>query len=99
MPVNEEFYLLLDQHGAVKYKSESFTECMKQISAVSDKEFDDHVDELLDSGVIMFTICKVRRRPFKILREIEITIHDEIARKEVSNGAKNNSCDNLFEEW
>lgn len=98
MPVNE-FYLLLDSHGAVKYKAESFTECMKQISAVSDKEFDEHIDELLDAGVIRFTICKVRRRPFKILREIEIHIHDEIARKEVSNGAKINSCDNLFKEW
>lgn len=98
MPVNE-FYLLLDQHGAVKYKSESFTECMKHISAVSDKTFDDHVDDLLDRGVICFQICKVRRWPFKISREIDITIHDEIARKEVSNGAKNNSCDDLFKEW
>lgn len=98
MPVNE-FYLLLDSHGAVKYKSESFTDCMKHISAVSDNTFDYHVDNFLDLGVIHYQICKVRRRPFKILREIEINIHDEIARKEVNNGAKNNSCNDLFKEW
>lgn len=37
----------------------------------------------------------------KILREVEVVIHDEIKRKEceANGGTEDHSCDNLFEEW
>lgn len=96
-------YVVLDAQGQVNDSFDSFEEAFKYVTNIF---FDDNVEipsfeELLDEGVMFFTIMKVQRLPFKILREVKITIHDEIRRKEGESHAdtENHSCDNLFKEW
>lgn len=93
-----EKYIVIGNGGGIKYAGDTFAECLKH---VIDGTKEDDFDFSFDHGVMVIKISKVRKRPFKILREVEITIHDEIKRKECeTNGStENHSCDNLFEEW
>lgn len=93
-----ELYCVIGSRGNIRHTGETFTECLKY---VLDRTKESDFDFMFDHGVMEFKISKVRKRPFKILREVEITIHDEIKRKEwETNGStEDHSCDNLFEEW
>ena len=93
-----ECWIVTGRTGEIAYKGDTFAECLKHvIDCTSESEF----DFSFDHGVMTIKISKVRRRPFKILREVEITIHDEIKRKECETNAstEDHSCDNLFKEW
>ncbi len=91
-------YVVLDASGRVIDSFDSFEAAFKHVTELSKDEF---FEDCLDQGILCITIMKVRKRPFKILREVKITIHDEIKRKEVESHAdtEDHSCDNLFEEW
>ena len=100
-----EKYIVLDGVGQVVESFDSFEDSFKFVTKMlSDgedvKEFIP-IEKLLNLGIICITIMKVRKRPFKILREVKITIHDEIKRKEVERhgSTEDHSCDNLFKEW
>ena len=93
-----ECWIVTGSNGEIKYKGDTFAECLKHvIDGTSESEF----DFSFDHGVMIIKISKVRRRPFGIVREVEITIHDEIKRKECETNAstEDHSCDNLFKEW
>ncbi len=92
-------YVVLDGKGSVIDSFDSFENAFKYVTKVC--LVGDDLETLLDQGILCITIMKVRKRPFKILREVKITIHDEIKRKEVESHAdtEDHSCDNLFEEW
>lgn len=102
--MNEKF-IVLDAKGRVIDSFDSFEDAFKHVtfSLCDGKGVDVFipVEDLLNNGVLCITIMKVRKRPFKILREVKITIHDEIKRKEVERdgSTEDHSCDNLFEEW
>ena len=92
-------YVVLDPSGRIV---ESFDDFKTAFLFVTKITLDgDDIDDVLNQGLLLYTIMKVQRLPFKILREVKITIHDEIRRKEVESHAdtENHSCDNLFEEW
>ena len=93
-------WIVTNLRDEIIYQGETFTDCFKHIINSNDMRDSDY-EELFDRGVIAIKISKVRRRPFKILREVNITIHDEIKRKECeANGSsEDHSCDNLFKEW
>ena len=93
-----DVYVILDASGSVIDSFDSFEAAFKHVTELTEDEF---FESCLDQGILCITIMKVRKRPFKILREVKITIHDEIKRKEVeSHGStEDHSCDNLFEEW
>ena len=82
-----EIYVVLDAKGHVIDSFDSFEDAFKYVtfSFCDGKGIDVFIpiEDLLDQGVLCITIMKVRKRPFKILREVKITIHDEIKRKEV----------------
>lgn len=93
-----EVWIVTGRTGEILHKDDTFVGCFnKVLGAMKDPDF----EELFDRGIIAIKISKVRKRPFKILREVEIVIHDEIKRKECETNAstENHSCDNLFEEW
>lgn len=93
-----ERYCVIDNQGVITYTGDTFAECLKYVlDGMKESDF----DFLFDHGVMVIKISKVRKRPFKILREVEIVIHDEIKRKECeANGStEDHSCNNLFEEW
>lgn len=92
-------FVVLDPSGRIV---ESFDDFKTAFLFVTKITLDgDDIDAVLDHGILLYTIMKVQRVPFKILREVKITIHDEIKRKEVkSHGStEDHSCDNLFKEW
>lgn len=93
-----EKYIVLDASGAVVDSFDSYKDAFKLVTEIVS---DDFFERCLDQGILCFTIMKVRKRPFKILREVKITIHDEIKRKEVERdgSTEDHSCDNLFKEW
>ena len=93
-----DVYIILDASGRVTDSFDSFEAAFKRCTEITG---DDFFEGCLDHGVLCFTIMKVRKRPFKILREVKVTIHDEIKRKEVKRhgGTEDHSCDNLFKEW
>ena len=95
--MNEKF-VFLDASGRIVDSFDSFEGAFKYVAELSS---DDFFEDSLDQGILCGTIMKVRKRPFKIVREVKITIHDEIKRKEVeSHGStEDHSCDDLFEEW
>ena len=93
-----EVWIVTGCDGVILYKGDTFTDCFhKALDWMKESDF----EEMFDKGVIAIKISKVIRRPFKILREVEITIHDEIKRKEIEKNAstEDHSCDNLFKEW
>lgn len=93
-----ELYCVIDNQGVITYTGDTFAECLKYVlDGMKESDF----DFSFDHGVMVIKISKVRKRPFKILREVEIVIHDEIKRKECeANGStEDHSCDNLFKEW
>lgn len=93
-----DLYCVIDNQGVITYTGDTFAECLKYVlDGMTESDF----NFSFDHGVMVIKISKVRRRPFKILREVEIVIHDEIKRKECeANGStEDHSCDNLFEEW
>ena len=93
-----EKYIVLDASGHIVDSFDSFEGAFKHVAELSS---DDFFEGCLDQGILCVTIMKVRKRPFKILREVKITIHDEIKRKEVERdgSTEDHSCDNLFKEW
>ncbi len=96
--MNEKF-VVLDPSGRITESFDDFKTAFLFVTKVT--LHGDDIDAVLDQGILLYTIMKVQRVPFKILREVKITIHDEIKRKEVKSHAstKNHSCDDLFEEW
>lgn len=93
-----EVWIVTGVDGVILYKGDTFVDCFhKAVDWMKEADF----EKMFDSGIIAIKISKVRRRPFKILREVEIVIHDEIKRKECeANGStEDHSCNNLFEEW
>lgn len=93
-----EKYIVIGHDGEITHSADTFTECLRYvIERMTEAEF----NFIFDHGVMLIKISKVRKRPFKILREVEICIHDEIKRKECeANGnTENHSCDDLFKEW
>ena len=93
-----EIWVVTGADGVVLYHGDSFVECFhKALDWMKESDF----EEMFDRGIIAIKISKIRKRRFKILREVEIVIHDEIKRKECeANGStEDHSCDNLFEEW
>lgn len=93
-----EVWIVTGADGVILYKGDTFVECFHEaLDWMKEADFED----MFDKGIIAIKISKVRRRPFKILREVEIVIHDEIKRKECETNAstEDHSCDNLFEEW
>lgn len=93
-----EIYVVIGNGGEIDHTGDTFTECLRY---VLEDMTESECNFAFDHGVMYIKISKVRKRPFKILRELEITIHDEIKRKECeANGStEDHSCDNLFEEW
>lgn len=93
-------WLVTNLEGEVIYHGDTFIECFKRFVNSNDMKESDY-EKLFDRGIVAIKISKVRKRPFKILREVHITIHDEIKRKECeANGSsEDHSCDNLFKEW
>lgn len=93
-------WLVTNIKDEVIFHGDTFIECFKHIIDSNDMKESDY-EELFDRGIITIKISKVRRRPFKILREVVLTIHDEIKRKECEdNGSsENHSCNDLFKEW
>lgn len=91
-------YVILDSKGEITYSADSFSECLKFL--MSDPDINECMEFIFDHGIFAAKIMKVQKRPFKILREIEIDIHDEMKRKEVmNNDTKDHSCNDLFKEW
>lgn len=92
-------YIVLDASGRVVNSFDDFKTAFLFVTKIT-LDADD-IDDILDQGILLYTIMKVQRVPFKIVREVKITIHDEIKRKEVENhgSTEDHSCDNLFEEW
>lgn len=93
-----ECWIVTGRKGEIAYKGDTFTECLKHvIDDTPESEF----DFSFDHGVMLIKISKVRRRPFGIVRDVEVVIHDEIKRKECETNAstEDHSCDNLFKEW
>lgn len=95
--MNEKF-VVLNASGRIGDSFDSFEGAFKHVAELSS---DDFFEGCLDQGILCFTIMKVQRMPFKILREVKITIHDEIKRKGVERdgSTEDHSCDNLFKEW
>ena len=93
-----EKYVVLDASGRIVDSFDSFEDAFKFVTEITS---DDFFEGCLDQGILCVTIMKVRKRPFKILREVKVTIHDEIKRKEAERhgSTKDHSCDNLFKEW
>lgn len=92
-------YIVLDPSGRVV---ESFDDFKTAFLFTTKITLDgDNIDDILDQGILLYTIMKVQRVPFKIVREVKITIHDEIKRKEAKRhgSTEDHSCNNLFEEW
>lgn len=98
-----EVWVVTGRTGEILHKGDTFVECFNHfLKGMKDPDF----EELFDRGIIAIKISKVRRRPFKILREVEITIHDEIKRDEIKRkecetnaSTEDHSCDDLFKEW
>ena len=93
-----EKYVVIGNSGEITHSGDTFAECLRYVldgMKESDFEFS------FDHGVMVIRISKVRKRPFKILREVEVVIHDEIKRKECETNAstEDHSCDDLFKEW
>ena len=95
---DRELYALIDAHGEISTTANSFVDILKNLV---DRMNDDDMESCLDAGICIYKIVKIRKRPFKILREVQIEIHDEIKRKESEKNAstEDHSCDNLFKEW
>lgn len=92
-------YVVLDPSGRIV---ESFDDFKTAFLFVTKITLDgDDIEDILDQGILLYTIMNVQRVPFKILREVKITIHDEIKRKEVNKHAstEDHSCIDLFKEW
>lgn len=91
-------YIVLDPSGRVVDSYDSFKAAFLYVTKIT---FDENFEDALDQGILLFTIMKVQRVPFKIVREVKITIHDEIRRKEAERhgSTEDHSCDNLFKEW
>lgn len=94
-----EIYIVLDPSGRIVESFDGFKKAFLFVTKIT--LHGDDIDSVLDEGILLYTIMKVRKRPFKILREVKITIHDEIKRKEVERdgSTEDHSCDNLFKEW
>jgi len=93
-----EKYIVIGHDGEITHSGDTFTECLRYVlESMTESE----CDFAFDHGVMVIKISKVRKRPFKILREVEVCIHDEIKRKECETNAstEDHSCDNLFKEW
>lgn len=95
---DRELYAVINTSGEISTTANSFVDCLKNLV---DRMNDDDMESSLDAGICFYKIVKIRKRPFKILREVQIEIHDEIKRKEADkNGStEDHSCDNLFKEW
>ena len=95
---DRELYALIDINGEISTTANSFVDILKNMV---DRMNDDDMESSLDTGIIIFKIVKIRKRPFKILREVQVEIHDEIKKKESERNAstEDHSCDNLFKEW
>ena len=95
---DRELYALIDAHGEISTTANSFVDILKNLV---DRMNDDDMESSLDAGICIYKIVKIRKRPFKILREVQVEIHDEIKRKEAEKNAstEDHSCDNLFKEW
>lgn len=95
---DRELYALIDINGEISTTANSFVDILKNLV---DRMNDDDMESSLDTGISIFKIVKIRKRPFKILREVQVEIHDEIKRKECEKNAstEDHSCDNLFKEW
>lgn len=93
-----EVWVVTGRTGEILHKDDTFVECFNHVlNGMKEPDF----EELFDRGIIAIKISKVRKRPFKILREVEVVIHDEIKRKECETNAstEDHSCDDLFKEW
>ena len=92
-------YVVLDPSGRIVESFDDFKTAFLFVTKIT-LDVDD-AEAVLDQGILLYTIMKVQRVPFTILREVKITIHDEIKRKEVERdgSTEDHSCDNLFEEW
>lgn len=94
---NNYAYVVLDPEGIIAFIDPDFTECLKYLIKL---DFFKDPDKYLNEGVACFKIAYIQKRPFKIIRDIQINIYDELRRKEVMNrDTKDNTSDNLFEEW
>ena len=95
---DREIYALINPNGEIATTANTFVDILKNLT---DRMNDDDMESSLDAGICFYKIVKIRKRPFKILREVQIEIHDEIKRKEADkNGStEDHSCDNLFKEW
>ena len=95
---DRELYALIDTHGEIATTAKTFVDILKNLT---DRMNNDDMESSLDTGICIYKIVKIRKRPFKILREVQVEIHDEIKRKEADkNGStEDHSCDNLFKEW
>ena len=95
---DRELYALIDAHGEISTTANNFVDILKNLV---DRMNDDDMESCLDAGICIYKIVKIRKRPFKILREVQVEIHDEIKRKEADKNAstEDHSCDNLFKEW
>lgn len=93
-----ELYALINPNGEIATTANKFVDVLKNLV---ERMNNDDMESSLDNGVCFYKIVKIRRRPFKILREVQIEIHDEIKRKECETNAstEDHSCDNLFKEW
>lgn len=92
-------YVVLDPSGRIVKSFDDFKTAFLYVTKIT-LDGDD-IDDVLNQGILLYTIMKVQRVPFKILREVKITIHDEIRRKEVESHAdtEDHSCNDLFKEW
>lgn len=98
MKSDRELYAVINPDGEISTTANNFVDCLKNLV---ERMNDDDMETCLDNGIAYYKIVKIRKRPFKILREVEVCIHDEIKRKECeANGSsEDHSCDNLFKEW
>lgn len=92
-------YVVLDPSGRIVESFDSFKTAFLFVTDITLSG--DDIEAVMDQGILLYTIMKVQRVPFKILREVKITIHDEIKRKEVKRhgSTEDHSCNDLFKEW
>ena len=92
-------YVVLDPSGRVVESFDDFKTAFLFVTKIT--LHGDDIEDVLDQGILLYTIMKVQRVPFTILREVKITIHDEIRRKEAKRhgSTKDHSCNDLFKEW